>query len=100
MGSKKAKTVQGPKQFEVTRPLTEGQQLRTLSVKLYPTSVQARELRRFFKAARWSYNAVVAAVRNEGVRPNSAPLWKKVMKDAPSDLALLHRGVAGMHFGP
>ena len=87
---KKAKTVQGPKQFEVTRPLTEGQQLRTLSVRLYPTSAQARELRRCFKAARWSYNAVVAAVRNEGVRPNSAPLWKKLMEEAPPDLKAVH----------
>ena len=87
---KKAKTVQGPKRFEVTRPLTEGQQLRTLSVKLYPTSAQARELRRCFAAARWSYNAVVAAVRNEGVRPNAAPLWKKVMEEAPPDLRAVY----------
>lgn len=76
----------GPKQFEVTRPLTDGQQLRTLSVKMYPTSAQTRELRRCFAAARWSYNAVVAAVRKDGVKPNSAPLWQKIMKEAPAEL--------------
>ena len=87
---KKTKTVQGPKQFEVTRPLTDSQQLRTLSVKLYPTSAQARELRRCFAAARWSYNAVVAAVKNEGAHPNAAPLWKKVIKEAPAHLKAVH----------
>lgn len=80
---KRTKTVAGPKQFEVTRPLTAGQQLRTFAVKMYPTAAQKRELGRCFAAARWSYNEVVKAVKSEGVHPNSAPLWKKIMTEAP-----------------
>ena len=78
--------VAGPAQFTTKNPLAEGQGFRTLSVKMYPTSAQAKELQRCFAAARWSYNEVVNAVKNEGVHPNSAPLWKKIMTEAPPEL--------------
>lgn len=77
--AKKPKVVAGPAHFETINPLKEGQAFRTLSVKMLPTSHQMPELRRWFGAATWSYNEVVAAVKKEGVHPNNAPLWSDVM---------------------
>jgi hypothetical protein len=77
---KKLKVVAGPAHFETINPLKEGQAFRTLSVKMLPTSHQMPELRRWFGAATWSYNEVVAAVKKEGAHPNNAPLWSDVMK--------------------